>query len=42
MTESKGFVIPPDGGEVLSMAPGRSSLLKLLSGETGGSVMLFV
>ena len=38
----KGFVVPPAGGELLSMAPGRSSLLKLLPGETAGSVMLFV
>jgi len=42
MSLTKGFVIPPHGGELLAMAPGRSSLLKLLSGETGGSVMLFV
>lgn len=42
MGERQGFVIPPEGGQRLSMAPGRASLLKLLSGETGGSVMLFV
>src|SRR5712691_10177270 len=42
MNTARGFVVPPDAGELLSMAPGRSSLLKLLSAETGGSVMLFV
>lgn len=42
MSGAKGFVVPPEGGGRLSMAPGRSSLLKLLSGETGESVMLFV
>lgn len=42
MGEPKGFVVGPDGGRTLSMAPGRASLLKLLSGGTGGSVMLFV
>lgn len=42
MRDAMGMVIPPEGGELLSMAPGRSSLLKLLSGETDGSVMLFV
>jgi hypothetical protein len=38
---AKGFVVPPDGGSVLSMAPGRSAALKLLGGETGDSIMLF-
>ena len=42
MTNSKGFVVSPEAGQLLSMAPGRSSLLKLLAGETGDSVMLFV
>jgi quercetin dioxygenase-like cupin family protein len=42
MNDAKGFVVHPDDGQLLSMAPGRSSLLKLLSEETGGSVMLFV
>jgi len=37
----KGFVVPPGGGPVLSMAPGRSAALKLVSGETAGSIMLF-
>jgi hypothetical protein len=38
---AKGFVVPPGGGSVLSMAPGRSAALKLLGGETGDSIMLF-
>jgi len=39
--DSNGIVVPPGGGKVLSMAPGRSAALKLLSGETGESVMMF-
>ena len=39
--DAKGFVVPPGGGSVLSMAPGRSAALKLLGGETGDSIMLF-
>jgi quercetin dioxygenase-like cupin family protein len=39
--EAKGFVVPPGGGSVLSMAPGRSAALKLLGGETADSIMLF-
>ena len=39
--DAKGFVVPPGGGRVLSMAPGRSAALKLLSGETGESVVAF-
>jgi len=42
MNEAKGFVVPAGGGPVLDMGPGRSSALKLLSGETAESVMLFV
>ena len=42
MSEAKGFVVPAGGGRHLEMAPGRSSALKLLSGETAESVMLFV
>ncbi len=42
MTEAKGFVVPPGGGRVLDMAPDRFAALKLLSGETAESVMLFV
>lgn len=39
--EIAGFVVPPGGGKVLAMAPGRFSALKLLGGDTGQSVMLF-
>jgi len=39
--DAKGIVVPPGGGPVLSMAPGRSAALKLLSGATGDSVMAF-
>jgi quercetin dioxygenase-like cupin family protein len=39
--EAKGFVVPPGGGSILSMAPGRSAALKLLGGETAQSIMLF-
>src|ERR1700751_5811713 len=37
----KGLIVPPGGGSVLSMTPGRSAALKLLGGETGNSIMLF-
>jgi len=37
----KGFVVPPGGGSILSMAPGRSAALKLVGGETAESIMLF-
>ena len=37
----KGFVVPPGGGSILSMAPGRSAAFKLLGGETGDSIMMF-
>jgi hypothetical protein len=39
--DAKGFVVPPGGGSILSMAPGRSATLKLLGRETGDSIMLF-
>jgi quercetin dioxygenase-like cupin family protein len=39
--EAKGFVVPPGGGRVLDMAPGRFSALKLLRAETDDSIMLF-
>jgi len=39
--DAKGFVVPPGGSSVLSMAPGRSAALKLLGGEAGDSIMLF-
>ena len=42
MTDAKGFVVPPEGGHHLAMGPERFSALKLLSGETAESVMLFV
>jgi quercetin dioxygenase-like cupin family protein len=38
---AKGFVVPPGGGSILSMAPGRSAALKLVGGETADSIMLF-
>ena len=39
--DAKGLIIPPSGGSILSMAPGRSAALKLLGGDTGDSIMLF-
>src|SRR5262249_31668671 len=42
MSEGKGFVVAPGGGALLHMGRDRFAALKLLSGETGGSVMLFV
>jgi quercetin dioxygenase-like cupin family protein len=42
MSAAKGFVVPAGGGTRLDMGePGRFSALKLLCGETAGSVMLF-
>ena len=38
--EAKGFVVPPGGGAVWDMEPGRSAALKLLGGQTAESVML--
>lgn len=38
---AKGFIVPPGGDFILSMAPGRSAVLELLDDETGNSVMLF-
>src|SRR5215470_13207447 len=38
---ARAVVVPPGGGPVLTMAPGRSAALKLLSGKTGESVMAF-
>ena len=37
----KGLIVPPGGGSIFSMAPGRSAALKLLGRETGDSIMLF-
>ena len=39
--EAKGFVVPPGDGAVWESASGRSMALKLLSGQTAESVMLF-
>ena len=38
---AKGFVMLPDQGPVWNMAPGRSATLKMQSGETGESLMMF-
>jgi hypothetical protein len=38
--DAKGFVVPPGGGSILNMAPGRSAALKLLGGDTGYSARL--
>ena len=35
--DANGFVVPPGGGSILSMGPGRSVALKLLGSETGDS-----
>ena len=39
--DAKGFVVPSGQGPVWNMAPGRSAALKMLSGETSKSVMMF-
>src|SRR5258708_3676815 len=39
--DTKGFVVPPGQGKVWNMAPGRSAALKMLTGETAESVMMF-
>jgi quercetin dioxygenase-like cupin family protein len=42
MSTAKGFVVPPGGGiHHASPTPGRFFDLKLLSGATNGSIMLF-
>src|SRR5947208_3855074 len=41
MTDSQGIVVPPGEGAVLDMSPGRAAALKLQSGETGESIMVF-
>ena len=38
---AQGVVVPPKGGSVWNVSPGRSLVLKLLGGATGGSIMLF-
>jgi quercetin dioxygenase-like cupin family protein len=37
----QGIVVQPGQGPVANYAPGRSIVLKLLGGETGGSIMMF-
>jgi quercetin dioxygenase-like cupin family protein len=39
--DAKGFVVRAGQGPVWKMAPGRSAALKMQSGETGESVMMF-
>jgi mannose-6-phosphate isomerase-like protein (cupin superfamily) len=39
--DTKGFVVLPGQGPVFNMAPGRMATLKLQSGQTGESVMVF-
>jgi quercetin dioxygenase-like cupin family protein len=39
--DAKGFVVPPGQGPVWNMAPGRSAALKMQSGETGETAMMF-
>ena len=41
MTDNQGIVVPPGEGAVLDMSPGRAAALKLQSGETGDSIMVF-
>jgi quercetin dioxygenase-like cupin family protein len=42
MSAAKGFVVPAGGGKHFdSPTPGRFFALKLLSGETDGSIMMF-
>ena len=39
--DAKGFVVSPGQGPVWKMAPGRSATLKLQSGKTAESMMMF-
>jgi len=39
--KATGFVVPPGGGTVWNIEPGRSAALKLLGGQTAESLMLF-
>ncbi|HUK06718.1 MAG TPA: cupin domain-containing protein [Stellaceae bacterium] len=42
MSAAKGFVVPAGGGKHFSSpTPGRSFAMKLLVGETNGSIMMF-
>ena len=38
---AQGVVVQPGQGPVWNMSPGRSAVLKLMGGPTGGSVMMF-
>lgn len=38
---AQGVVVLPGQGTVWNMSPGRSAVLKLLGGPTGGSIMMF-
>src|SRR3989442_15333443 len=38
---AQGVVVLPGQGSVWNMSPGRSAVLKLLGGATGGSIMMF-
>jgi len=38
---TKGFVVPANGGSVVDSGAGRFEVLKVLREETGGSIMLF-
>src|SRR6266566_8390988 len=38
---AQGVVVLPGQGPVWNMSPGRSAVLKLLGGATGGSIMMF-
>src|SRR5258708_39267515 len=38
---AQGIVVQPGQGQVASFTPGRSIVLKLLGGGTGGSIMMF-
>ena len=41
MANPNGLIVMPGEGPVRNMAPGRAATLKLLSGETDDSVMMF-
>jgi hypothetical protein len=38
--DPRGFVVPPGGGSILSIAPGRSAALKLLRAFQGAGASL--
>ena len=39
--DAQGVVVLPGQGPEWTMSPGRSAVLKLLGGATGGSIMMF-